>query len=166
AAVAGATDEDALAVALMRKRAELAKEAKGEAARGEREQEKDRVDDEDRRPQTAAAAAEAGADDGGDGAEGHAPRVAHDVGEAGVAPQSAIDAAEQQRGEFQGEHDRQRAEEEAPLAGVGRRAQHDGVREVVRENDQHDVERDLEEAALVREVQEEREDGGTARRDL
>ena len=86
AAVAGAVDDDALAVALMRKRNKLAKEREAEAARGQREQEKHCVDDEDRRPQTAEAADEAGANDRGDGAEGHAARVAHDVDEAGVVP--------------------------------------------------------------------------------
>src|SRR5438105_10454040 len=58
-------DDDALAVALMRKGNELAKEAEAEAARGQREQEKHRVDYEDRRTQSAEAADEAGADDRG-----------------------------------------------------------------------------------------------------
>ena len=141
-----------------RRRQELAEQAEGQTAAGQQDQEDQPVQDDDD-PREALEAEGEQEGQGADDRSGHHRLGEHDqVVDAHIPPEPAVDAHAQEGQQLDGHQygHRQQEPAEGLVIVAGEVAEDGRIGEVIGQGDQHDVEQDLEDPALVRRLDEER----------
>src|SRR5712692_1263553 len=152
--VAGPVNQHAAAGIAVRNGKNLAEQPKGHATPGQQHQHDECVNQENCARETLKAQLEKNDQHADDRAGGYGLRKGHEIVDARIAPDAAIDAKEKKRSQPNHDENWQSSQKQFPCRTIRKWFELDRVRGPVGQHDQDYIEQDFENAPFVREVNE------------